>query len=264
MLLQHRSICSARSFSLARSGPKIFTARSPRTPMIISDTRISIGWVKLYHARESGSSTFAQAVDQASLSGVRHSSRLEFRKVSVWFSPSGRGRSRRNADPRHDAGDLRDGLHQRLLDLQVELQCLLQADRRQLFDADDVALVHRRHEGLADLGIDTAAAGQQHSSAPADRVLAAQAPGQQRRRTAQQLRGSQGLRGRLPRSRKEASTGITVSDSSSEAASAKTMVSATGTNSLPSSPCRVSSGRNTVTMIRMPEVTGVATSRTAR
>jgi hypothetical protein len=55
-----------------------------------------------------------------------------------------------------------------------------------------------------------------------------------------------------------------VSDSSSELASANTMVSATGTNSLPSSPCRVSSGRNTMMMIRMPEATGTATSRVAR
>ena len=39
------------------------------------------------------------------------------------------------------------------------------------------------------------------------------------------------------------------------------MVSATGPNSLPSSPCRVSSGRNTMTMMTMPEVTGAATSR---
>ncbi len=34
-------------WSVARSGPKTFTARSPRTPMIISDTRMSIGCVKL-------------------------------------------------------------------------------------------------------------------------------------------------------------------------------------------------------------------------
>ena len=40
--------------------------------------------------------------------------------------------------------------------------------------------------------------------------------------------------------------------------------SATGTNSLPSSPCRVTSGRKTMTMIVMPEATGRVTSRTAR
>ena len=42
------------------------------------------------------------------------------------------------------------------------------------------------------------------------------------------------------------------------------MVSATGTKNFPSRPCKVSSGRNTVMMIRIPEVTGTATSRTAR
>jgi hypothetical protein len=32
---------------LSRSGPKTLIAMSPRTPMIISDTRMSMGWVKL-------------------------------------------------------------------------------------------------------------------------------------------------------------------------------------------------------------------------
>ena len=64
--------------------------------------------------------------------------------------------------------------------------------------------------------------------------------------------------------RNDASTGITVSESTSEPDSAKTIVSATGLKSLPSSPCSVSSGRNTITMIAMPEATGSVTSRTAR
>jgi hypothetical protein len=37
----------ASSLSVARSGPKTLIATSPRTPMIISETRMSIGWVKL-------------------------------------------------------------------------------------------------------------------------------------------------------------------------------------------------------------------------
>lgn len=41
------------------------------------------------------------------------------------------------------------------------------------------------------------------------------------------------------------------------------IASATGINSLPSSPCSVSSGRNTMTMMPMPEVTGTTTSRNA-
>ena len=56
--------------------------------------------------------------------------------------------------------------------------------------------------------------------------------------------------------RYEASTGITVSESTSEPDSANTIDSATGLNSLPSSPCSASSGRNTMTMIAMPEATG--------
>ncbi len=38
----------------------------------------------------------------------------------------------------------------------------------------------------------------------------------------------------------------------------------TGTKNFPSRPCSVRSGRNTVMMINIPEVTGTATSRTAR
>ena len=41
------------------------------------------------------------------------------------------------------------------------------------------------------------------------------------------------------------------------------MVSATGVNNLPSNPCRLSKGKNTITMIAMPAVTGAATSEVA-
>ena len=61
----------------------------------------------------------------------------------------------------------------------------------------------------------------------------------------------------------EASTGTSVSDSSSETPRANTMVSATGTNSLPSNPCSVSRGMKVRQMMRMPEATGTATSRAA-
>ena len=82
---------------------------------------------------------------------------------------------------------------------------------------------------------------------------------------ASSLRTSQGLPWCPPcLSATEASTGMTVSDSSSEAPSANTMVSATGPNSLPSSPCRVKSGRNTIMMMSTPAATGVATSCVAR
>ena len=60
-----------------------------------------------------------------------------------------------------------------------------------------------------------------------------------------------------------ASAGTTVSESSSAAHRAKVMVSATGANSRPSSPCSDSSGRKTVTMMTTPETSGTATSRTA-
>ena len=57
---------------------------------------------------------------------------------------------------------------------------------------------------------------------------------------------------------------MTVSASNSEPASAKMMASATGMNSLPSSPCSVSSGTKTMMMISTPEATGSSTSHTER
>ena len=41
------------------------------------------------------------------------------------------------------------------------------------------------------------------------------------------------------------------------------MVMATGANSLPSSPSRVSKGKNTTQMINTPDTTGLTTWRTA-
>ena len=55
-----------------------------------------------------------------------------------------------------------------------------------------------------------------------------------------------------------------MSDSTSEPDSAKMIEYATGLNILPSSPSSVSSGRNTITMIAMPDDTGTVTSFTAR
>ncbi|MCY1173447.1 hypothetical protein D9M73_136070 [compost metagenome] len=66
------------------------------------------------------------------------------------------------------------------------------------------------------------------------------------------------------RKRYDANTGMMVSDNTSEPARANTIVNATGTKYLPSRPCSVSSGRKTVMMIKIPAVTGTATSRTAR
>ena len=56
---------------------------------------------------------------------------------------------------------------------------------------------------------------------------------------------------------------MTVSANNSDDANANTIVKATGMNSLPSSPCNVSSGRKTVMMMAVPAVTGTATSFTA-
>ena len=80
------------------------------------------------------------------------------------------------------------------------------------------------------------------------------------RYTALTLRISQGSWCSRSFNSSEASTGTKVSDSSSEAPSANTMVSATGANILPSSPSRVSNGRKVRQMISMPAVTGLATS----
>jgi len=64
--------------------------------------------------------------------------------------------------------------------------------------------------------------------------------------------------------RNEATTGITVSENTSEPSNANTMVIVTGPNNLPSSPCNDSKGRNTIMIMMMPAVTGTATSFTAR
>ena len=55
-----------------------------------------------------------------------------------------------------------------------------------------------------------------------------------------------------------------VSDNRSELDNAKVIASATGIKSLPSKPSSDRSGRNTMTMIKTPDVTGTITSRVAR
>ena len=60
-----------------------------------------------------------------------------------------------------------------------------------------------------------------------------------------------------------ASTGIRVSDSTSDPAIAKLILNAMGLNSLPSRPCRLNRGRNTTMIIRMAKAMGLATSRAA-
>ena len=74
---------------------------------------------------------------------------------------------------------------------------------------------------------------------------------------------SQGSSPPCERSSSEASAGTTVKAMSTEAPSASTMVSATGANSLPSSPCSVSSGRNTMAMMDTPASMGTETAETA-
>ena len=62
----------------------------------------------------------------------------------------------------HDAVHLRDGLHDGALDFQVKFGTLFEADRGEFLDADNqIAFVHRWHEGLAHLGVDDAGC-QQH------------------------------------------------------------------------------------------------------
>ncbi len=147
------------------------------------------------------------------------------------------------------SGHLRED---RLLDPLVDGDGLGQVDGRQLFQLDDqVALVQGRHEGLADPGVEAPAPTNRARATAHDRPRVAQAPVQGRDIDPGDQRTSQGSPWPRPcPSRKEARTGITVSDRSSEESSAKTMVRATGTNSLPSSPCRVSSGRKTMTMMQ--------------
>ena len=54
-----------------------------------------------------------------------------------------------------------------------------------------------------------------------------------------------------------------VSANNKEADKAKTMVNATGANNLPSKPSNESNGKNTMAIIRIPELTGDETSLTA-
>ena len=72
-------------------------------------------------------------------------------------------------------------------------------------------------------------------------------------------------RSAVPGRRKyEASTGVAVSDSSSEPVSAKMTVSAIGRNIFPSTPCSARIGRCTIVMIATPKTTGRRTSSVAR
>ena len=64
---------------------------------------------------------------------------------------------------------------------QVHRGALLEADGGEFLDAhDQVALVHRRHEGLADLGVDQARCQQHRQRSRADNALPAQTPRERR------------------------------------------------------------------------------------
>jgi hypothetical protein len=60
------SISRALPLSVSKSSPKTFTPRSPRTPAIISFTRISIGWVKTIFIPGRASSSFSIAATRSS------------------------------------------------------------------------------------------------------------------------------------------------------------------------------------------------------
>ncbi|MPM64854.1 hypothetical protein SDC9_111745 [bioreactor metagenome] len=77
------------------------------------------------------------------------------------------------------------------------------------------------------------------------------------------FRISQGASLECERSSSEASAGTTVNAMSTDAPRARTMVRATGANSLPSRPCSVSSGRNTMAMMETPASMGADTADTA-
>ena len=138
--------------SVARSGPNTLTARSPRTPEISSDTRISIGWVKLVFTPGNRSVTSRMRSTTQALSCSRHSSRgFSFTKPSVSFVPIGSRPSSSEPTRATMRSIFRHLVQQRLLDLQVGRRRTREADGRQLLVLDHhVAFVHRRHERLAE------------------------------------------------------------------------------------------------------------------
>jgi len=74
------------------------------------------------------------------------------------------------------------------VNLQIERGALFQADRGQFLDADDqIALVHRWHESLANLGVDHTRPHQHRHRHADDDPLPTHAPGKRRLIKRQQL-----------------------------------------------------------------------------
>ena len=85
------------------------------------------------------------------------------------------------ASTRHNAGDLRYRLHNGAVDFQIECGTLFEADRGKFLDPDNqVTLVHRRHKGFADLGINHASHHQHHHGSDCNETLPAHTPGESR------------------------------------------------------------------------------------
>ena len=84
------SIREASAPSSARSVPKTLIATSPRTPVSISEMRISIGCVNDASSPGKPSATVRSSSTSHALSGTRHSAiGFSTRKPSVSFSPIG-------------------------------------------------------------------------------------------------------------------------------------------------------------------------------
>ncbi len=80
--------CAAVSMA-PRSKPNTLIATSPRVPVSISETRISMGWVKPYTTPGKRSMTRRMAVAMSSLLPRHWSFGRSTRKVSVSLSPIG-------------------------------------------------------------------------------------------------------------------------------------------------------------------------------
>ena len=82
---------------------------------------------------------------------------------------------------RNDTGDFRNLAHQRLMNFQVQRGCFRKTDGGQLLDShDDVALVHRRQKGFADLRVDPGGQHQHQAGDEVDAPLMAERPTEHR------------------------------------------------------------------------------------
>ena len=235
--------------SSSKSSPNIFTATSALTPEIISLTRCSIGCVN--SSFWPGRSWNSFWISLPSSSCVRRllplGARLQ-RDEEIGLLRPHRigGHLRRAACGSRRARSRREMLEQQPLHPRVVAQRLVQVGARQTQDVDDEGPFRQpRHE----LGAEAAARSSRAEPAPPTSATSTATPCRMASRSsgAYSQRASRTIHGSFSSIRRGnsrlASTGISVSDSTSEPSRAKITVNAIGRNSLPSTPSRVRIGR---------------------